>query len=112
MSFLQPFCSLGEGYPRGELSQGWVIPGSGSLSVPAPLLVVSREQVSWGMLWALLLRISAAYLKPVGLYPEQTGAEPLIPPPFLPQQPGHFQPLPKERFASSLNIARVLKHTG
>lgn len=30
------------------------------------------EQVSWGMLWSLLLRISAAYVKPAGFYLEQT----------------------------------------
>lgn len=29
------------------------------------------EQVSWGMLLSLLLRISAAYVKPAGFYLEQ-----------------------------------------
>lgn len=61
---------------------GWVIPRGGSPSGAALLSVVVRdlpgllwwEQVSWGMLWSLLLRISAAYIKLAGFYPERTSA--------------------------------------
>lgn len=61
---------------------GWVTPGGRSPSGAALILVVVHglpgllwwEQVSWGMLWSLLLWISAAYVKPAGFYPEQMSA--------------------------------------
>lgn len=60
------------------------------------------EQVSWGMLWSLLLRIRAAYVEPSGFYPEQTEREPLIPTHPPPAAAGSLQPPSKESFATSL----------